>query len=157
MLLLNVVRSRYSRAVIHDIHCMTDTQVCVQPRLSTVNVTLAHLLLSAVLQAPLLLSTGACSWYTTLRRQLSIDISCPQDAQQQTRRPPLLLPIDGTDRRSDRQTDARPFHRPCSHTMRAVSKMHIATLFVLRQCRHCCWIVLCLNLMGQLSCLAKVL
>jgi len=63
---------------------MTDTQVCVQPRPSTVNVTLAHLLLSAVLQAPLLLSTGACSWYTTLRRQLSIDISCPQDAQQQT-------------------------------------------------------------------------
>jgi len=68
MLLLNVVRSRYSRAVIHDIHCMTDTQVCVQPRPSTVNVTLAHLLLSAVLQAPLLLSTGACSWYTTLRQ-----------------------------------------------------------------------------------------
>jgi len=126
---------------------MTDIQVCVQPRPSTVNVTLAHLLLSA----------GACSWYTTLRRQLSIDISCPQDAQQQTRRPPLLLPIDGTDRRSDRQTDARPFHRPCSHTMQAVSKMHIATLFVLRQCRHCCWIVLCLNLMGQLSCLTKVL
>jgi len=110
---------------------------------------------------------GAGSWFqrrgeaywkerSVIRREDNVDgrASVTKD---QTRRPPLLLPIDGTDRRSDRQTDARPFHRPCSHTMRAVSKMHIATLFVLRQCRHCCWIVLCLNLMGQLSCLAKVL
>ena len=41
------------------------------------------------------------------RPQLSIDISCPLGTQQQTCRPPLLLSIDGTDRR----TDARSFHR----------------------------------------------
>jgi len=44
------------------------------------------------------------------RPPLSIDISCQKGALQQTRRPPMLLSIDGT----DRQTDARPFHRPCS-------------------------------------------
>jgi len=32
------------------------------------------------------------------RQQLSIDISCPKGAQQQTRQPPLLLWINGTDR-----------------------------------------------------------
>jgi len=32
---------------------------------------------------------------------LSIDISCPHGAQQQTRRTPLLLSIDGADRRTD--------------------------------------------------------
>jgi len=38
-------------------------------------------------------------------------ISCPHGAQQQTRRPPpLLLSIDGTDRR----TDVRPLQGPCS-------------------------------------------
>ena len=46
---------------------------------------------------------------------LLIDISCPHGARQQTRRTPLLLLIDGTDRQTDRQTDgrtdARPFHR----------------------------------------------
>jgi len=31
----------------------------------------------------------------------TIDISCPQGAQQQTRQPPLLLSIDGKDRRTD--------------------------------------------------------
>jgi len=35
------------------------------------------------------------------RRLLSIDISCPQGAQQQTRRTPLLLSIGGTSRRTD--------------------------------------------------------
>jgi len=35
------------------------------------------------------------------RRLLSIDMSYPQGAQQQTRRTPLLLSIDGTDRRTD--------------------------------------------------------
>jgi len=39
-----------------------------------------------------------------------IDISCPRVAQQQTRRPPPLLAIDGM----DRQMDARPLHRHCS-------------------------------------------
>ena len=48
------------------------------------------------------------------RPQLSIDICCPQGAQQQTRRPRLLLSIDGTDKWKDRRTDARPSHRPCS-------------------------------------------
>jgi len=43
--------------------------------------------------------------------QQSIDISWPPGPQQQTRR------NDGT----DRQTDARQFHKPCPHTMRAVS------------------------------------
>ena len=33
-------------------------------------------------------------------QRLSIDIPCPQGAQQQTRRPPLLLTIDGVDGRS---------------------------------------------------------
>jgi len=49
----------------------------------------------------------------TRRRQLSIDISYPQNAQQQTRRQPLLLSIDGTDRRTygrtlDRFIDPAP-------------------------------------------------
>ena len=35
------------------------------------------------------------------RRLLSIDISCSRGAQQQTRRKPLPLAIDGTDRRTD--------------------------------------------------------
>ena len=38
---------------------------------------------------------------------------CPHSAQQQTRRTPLLS-IDGIDGRTHGQTDARPFHRPCS-------------------------------------------
>jgi len=46
--------------------------------------------------------------FASRRPQLSIDMSYPQGAQQQTRRPPLLLSIDGTDRRTD-----RPLHRPC--------------------------------------------
>jgi len=64
--------------------------------------------------APLLPSAPAAG---TRRRRppLSIDISCPHGAQQQTRRP-LLLSIDGTDRRTlDRFTD------PAPHTMRAMS------------------------------------
>jgi len=51
------------------------------------------------------------------RPQLSIDISCPQGAQQQTRRPSLLLSIDGT----DRQTDRRPTVTYAPHTMGAAS------------------------------------
>jgi len=35
------------------------------------------------------------------RRLLSSDISCLRGAQQQTRRTPLLLSIEGTDRRTD--------------------------------------------------------
>jgi len=48
------------------------------------------------------------------RRLLSIDISWLRGAQQQTHRRPLLLSIDRTDRRKNRQTDARALHRPCS-------------------------------------------
>jgi len=51
-------------------------------------------------EAPLLLSAPAAGTWRR-RSQLLIDISCPQGAQQQTRRPPLLLSNDG------RQTDGR--------------------------------------------------
>jgi len=44
---------------------------------------------------------------------LSIDISRPHGAQQQTRRTPQLRSIDGTDGRTDGRTDAGPFRRPC--------------------------------------------
>ena len=47
-------------------------------------------------------------------RLLSIDISCPRGAQQQTRRTQLLLSIDGTDKQTDRRTVARPFYKLCS-------------------------------------------
>jgi len=57
------------------------------------------LLLNAVLRR-------LCRWAPA--PPLSIDISCSHGAQQQTRRTPLLLSIDGTDRRTD-----EPFHRPC--------------------------------------------
>jgi len=51
------------------------------------------------------------------RRLLVIDISCPRGAQQQTRRTPLLLSIDGTDGRTlDRYID------PVLRTMRTVQK-----------------------------------
>ena len=58
----------------------------------------------------------ACSCSTALAAcpHLSINISCPHGVQKQTRRPPLLLSIDGTDRRTDGRTDARPSHRPYS-------------------------------------------
>jgi len=50
------------------------------------------------------------------RRQPSIDISCPQGAQQQTRRTPLLLSIDGTAGRTDGLTLDR-FIDPAVHNM----------------------------------------
>jgi len=56
----------------------------------------------------LLLSAGACSTAPAARSQLSIDISCPQGAQQQTRRPPLLLLIDGTGRQKEGRMDEHP-------------------------------------------------
>ena len=55
----------------------------------------------------LLLSAGACSTAPAARQQLSIDIFCPHGAQQQTRRPLLLLQIDGTDHQTDRRTSDR--------------------------------------------------
>ena len=64
----------------------------------------------------LMLSAAACC---TTYTQLSIDIFCSHGAQQQTRRRPLLLSIDGTDGR----TDARSSHKPCSATLRTASLM----------------------------------
>ena len=50
----------------------------------------------------------------TRRRWQSIDIFWPQGTQQQTSRPPLLLPIDGTDGRTDKLTIDRFIH-PAPH------------------------------------------
>jgi len=66
----------------------------------------------------LLLSAGACC------TALSIDISCPAGAQQQTHSTPLLLSIDRTDRETAGRTDGRTLDRyidPALHTIRAVS------------------------------------
>jgi len=42
---------------------------------------------------------------------------------------PLLLSIDGTDRRTDGRMDARPLHRPCSaHYAGSISNVHCRTL-----------------------------
>jgi len=57
----------------------------------------------------LLISTGTCRMMPAAHLQLSIDNSCPLGTQQQSRRPPLLLLIDGTDWR----TDTRPLRRRC--------------------------------------------
>jgi len=51
-----------------------------------------------------------------------VDRYLRQGAQQQTRRPPLLLSIDGTDRRSDGWTPDLHID-PASHTLQAVSVM----------------------------------
>jgi len=52
----------------------------------------------------LLLSVGACGTAAAARPQQMIDISGQQGAQQQTRRPTLLLSIEGTDGRTDTDT-----------------------------------------------------
>jgi len=60
------------------------------------------------------LRPACCSAAVGARRPLlSIDLSCPYGAQQQTHRGCSLQPNDGT----DRQTDVRPFHRPTLHTV----------------------------------------
>jgi len=56
-----------------------------------------------LLPSIVLLSSPAAATRRRLR-QPSINISCPHGAQQQTRRTPLLLLIDETDRRTDRWT-----------------------------------------------------
>jgi len=60
-------------------------------------------------------ATSICCWApapAARRTQLSIDISRPQSTRQQTRRLPLLLSIDGTDRQTlDRYID------PAQHNM----------------------------------------
>ena len=63
----------------------------------------------------------ACSTAPAVRPQLSIDISSPQEAQQQTRRPLLLLSINGTDRWTDRLTDAHRYIDPAPRAVRAAS------------------------------------
>jgi len=75
--------------------------VCIEPPPSALNVTLPAIAAER---------RRTCS---TVRAARSI--SRQQGAQQQTRRPLLLLSIDGRDRRtkSDRRTDARALHRPC--------------------------------------------
>jgi len=55
------------------------------------------------------------------RPQLSIHISRRQGAQQQTRRLPLLLSIDGTKGRTDGRTLDR-YIDPVPHAMRAAAK-----------------------------------
>jgi len=72
--------------------------VCVDPAPSAVNVTLPAI--------------------AAERRRLL------HGAQQQTRRPPLLLSIDGTDRRTDGRTLDRYLNR-AAHIARAASKMQI--------------------------------
>jgi len=68
---------------------------------------------------------SACRRYrstaSTRRRQLSIDISCPQGAQQQTSRTPLLLSVDGTDGRTPDPIGLHIYRYPAPHTMRAAS------------------------------------
>jgi len=78
---------------------MYKQQVCVQPPTSAVNVTLPAL--AAERRAAGAVPHTAGAVVAGRRRLLSIDISYPQGAQQQTRRRRLLLSIDGTYRRTD--------------------------------------------------------
>jgi len=85
----------------------------VQPRSSAVNMTLPAFAGKRRAAAPLLLGAR--------RPPLSIDISCQHGAQQQTRRTPMLMSIDGrrTGRQTDGQTDGRTIDRsidPAPHT-----------------------------------------
>jgi len=81
---------RYNKSDLHFCAYILK-QVCIQPRSSAVNVTLPAYAAER----------GACCMARAARhRQASIDITCPQGTQQQTRRTSLLLSIDGTDRRT---------------------------------------------------------
>ena len=73
----------------------TDRQVCVS---------LLSLLLRLIAQRDATRICCCAPAPAARRPQLSVDIFCPRGAQQQTSRPPLLLSIDVTDRR----TDGRP-------------------------------------------------
>jgi len=77
-------------------------QVCVQPSAAAVNVTL--LAFAADRRAAVRRAAVALL-------PLSIDISCPRRAQQQTRRTLLQQWIDGTYRQMNRRTDG---HRTVS-------------------------------------------
>jgi len=77
-----------------------------------------HLLLRPRSATPLLLGTH--------RPPLSIDISCPRGAWQQTRRTQELPSIDGTDRQTYGQTDG---HQTVTETL-------LSILFEQRQIAH---------------------
>jgi len=63
------------------------------------------------------------------RRLLSINIFIPPGSQQQTRRTPLLLTVDGTGGWTDGRTDTRPFRRPCSaYYVGTINKMGTVSL-----------------------------
>jgi len=65
-----------------------------------------------------------CGAVAAERPSLSINISCPRGAQQQTHHTPLLRSNDGTDAWTDRQTDGGTLDRfidPATHIMRAAS------------------------------------
>jgi len=81
--------------------------------LSYVNITLPAFAAERRAAAPLLHAERR-------RKQLSIDVSCRRGAEQQTRRTPLLLSNDGTDRQTDGRTRER-FIDPAPHTGRAVT------------------------------------
>jgi len=74
----------------------TSTSHKLQQVYIVLNTTLLAFAAERRAQAHMLLSTGFCSMAPA-----SIDIACPQIPQQQTRRPPLLLSINGTDGRTD--------------------------------------------------------
>jgi len=74
----------------------TSTSYKLQQVYIVLNTTLLAFAAERRAQAHMLLSTGFCSMAPA-----SIDIACPQIPQQQTRRPPLLLSINGTDGRTD--------------------------------------------------------
>jgi len=92
-------------------------QVRVQLPTSAVNVTL--LAFAAEHRAAALLLLGA------RRSPLSIDISCPHGAQQQTCH--MLWSTDDTDTQTNRRMDGRTLDRyidPALHTMRPVSRIN---------------------------------
>jgi len=100
------------RNLFHDYFCArisSTASIMVYGSYTTVdavNITVHTFAAECRAAAPLLLHSRTCRWCTRRqRRQLLIDISCRQGAQQQTRRPSLqLLSNDGTDGR----TDGRP-------------------------------------------------
>jgi len=99
----------------------------VQPRSSAVNMTLPAFAAKRRAAAPLLLGAR--------RPPLSIDISCPHGAQQQTRRTPMLMSSDG--RRTDGQTDRRAIDRsidPAPHTMRPVWILGVMETVLYKYC-----------------------
>ena len=85
-----------SRAEVKSERAVNSKQVSVQPRPSAVNVSYVR---DTARICCCSLCCGAVA--TERRRLLTIDISCQPSAQQQTFRTPLLLSLDGTDRRMD--------------------------------------------------------